>query len=111
MKIEIAKEIRDDASLTIAVRKISHILAEIVENVSDQVEAHWELAGELKSRTLFLQLWYEGQGSGTTVHPDELENRVQLKSKLRDLWGDLLQVRMDGILARLKAAVGEEVGS
>jgi hypothetical protein len=111
MKVEISKEIEADASLTIIVRRINHILAEIVENVADQVSAHWELAGELKSRILFLRLWYEDQGSGTTIDPKELENRAQLKSKLRDLWGDLLQVRMDGILARMKAAVGEEVGS
>lgn len=111
MKIEISREIRDDASLTIAVGKINHILSEIVENVSDQVTAHWELAGDLKSRILFLNLWYEDQGSGTTVDARELEDRARLKSKLRDLWGDLLQVRMDGILARMKAAVGEKIGS
>jgi hypothetical protein len=111
MKVEIAKEIEADASLTIIVRKINHILAEIVENVSDQVSAHWELVGDLKFRTMFLMLCYEEEGAGATIEARELENRAALKSKLRDVWGDLLHLRMERLLARMRAAVGEEVGS
>ncbi len=105
MKVEIAKEIEADASLTIIVRKINHILAEIVENVSDQVSSHWELAGDLKSRILFLRLWYEDQGSGTTIDPKELENRAQLNSRAScEIYGATCS-RSDWM------AISEEVGS
>ncbi len=110
MKIEIDKEINSDASLMLIVRRINHVLSEIVENVSDQVSAHWELAGDLKSRKLFLMLRYEDQGAGTTIDPKELEEPARLKSKLRDVWGDLLQVRLHQLIAGLRVTVSEEVG-
>ena len=111
MKVSISKEIQKDAGLTIVVGKINYILTEVVGNAWDQVEAKWEMAGDPRTRILFLNLWLEDQATGTTIHPSELDNPNQLKSKLREVWGDLLQVRLDGIVARLKATVREEVGS
>jgi hypothetical protein len=111
MKVEIAKEIQEDASLVMAVKKIDHILAEIVENVSDQVSAHWELVGELKFRTMFLMLRYEEDSAGATIELKELEDPVRFKSKLRDLWDDLLQVRTRRIIERINSLMREEIAS
>jgi hypothetical protein len=111
MKIEIAQEIEDDASLTIAVGRINYILLGIVTNVTDQVMVRWDLAGDLKARNLFLKLWYEDQGASTTIDPKELDDSERLTNKLRDLWGDLLQVRIDRSVRRMNSLVREEVGS
>ena len=111
MKIEIANGIRDDATLTIVVGRINYLLGEIVSSVTDEVTAQWELAGELKTRILFLNLRYEDQGAGTTIDPKELDDPSRLESKLRDLWGDLLQVKIDRSVSRMKSLVRQEVGS
>ena len=43
-----------------------------------------------------------------TIDPTELEKPDQLRGKLRELWGDLLQVRMDGILRHVKSILDAE---
>jgi hypothetical protein len=111
MKISVSEEIKKDASLTVAVGKINYILAAVLGDAAEKASVQWELAGELRSRILFLQLWYEDQGSGVTIDLAELEKPDQLRGKLRELWGDLLQVRMDGILRQLRSMQSEEVAS
>jgi hypothetical protein len=111
MKVVIAPEIQEDATLVVAVGRINSILAGLVATAWQEVEADWSLAEGLKSQTLFLRLTMDGQAAGTRINLTELDNPAELKSKLRDVWGDLIQVKLDGLMVLLKARIREGVGS
>ena len=107
MKTSYSESIREDASLTIAVGRLNHIIAGIVGNLEADVEVKWDVTGPPDRRSLFVNLRYEDQASGASIDPIELDHPEKLRSKLRDLWGDLLEVRLDRIMGRLKVLMGD----
>ena len=56
MIISVSEEIKKDASLTIAVGRINSILLTVLGDAAEKASVQWELACELRSRILFLQL-------------------------------------------------------
>jgi hypothetical protein len=111
MEISIAQEVKADATIVVLVGRINHVLAEIVADAPEPVTVNWDVVGDPKSPILHLKLTYDGHGGTTTINPTEIENPYRLKVKLRELWGNIIQVSLHELVVRMNARLREEVGS
>jgi hypothetical protein len=89
-------------------QQATRYLDEIVGEPLDPVTAEWDgspLAGKRASFTLSLSD-FMGSASGTFTR-DELTQPKPLRSRFRDLWGDLLQAHSNALVQRLLQLVKE----
>ncbi len=83
-------------------------LEEVLGPSAGRVRAEWEQTRDERGRTLYVLRisGFPDQVSGTFA-PAELSASGHLRSRLRDLWGDLLQMRSDAGVKRPQQLVRE----
>ena len=108
MKIEYAEAIAKDPALSERARRASEILAFVLGQPPELVEAEWDRLKDRKGRDLIVLRLSDGTGSMATVFSsEELENEQLLTTRLYALWGDLLQARSGKQLRRMRELVSQ----
>lgn len=102
----------DDRLLSLA-KESTNALEEVLGVSAGLVRAHWGVETDAKGRTLVtLRLSnFTGEEVEARFEPAELANALHRQTRLYRLWGDLLQVRLDRQLQRLKEPVDGGVKS
>lgn len=83
------------------------LLEGIVGESANRVSAEWDCVKDARGR-LILSLTIRDATGQATAHftPDELSVNREMRYRLLDLWGDLLQVRSHRLLEKLTEASG-----
>lgn len=85
-------------------QQASQRLEEIVGPSADSVTAEWDRTEDGRGRMLYTLRISDWTGSATAaLAPDELRSTVNLRHRLLQLWGDLLQIRNQYQLQKLMA--------
>jgi hypothetical protein len=97
--------LRETPSLFHLAEKAMSQLEEAIGQTAEPVTAEWDRGENFALRPVVLLRLSDFSGSVMAVfEPQELEEPNKLRSRLRFLWGDLLQIRSGKLLERLLGA-------
>jgi hypothetical protein len=84
------------------VQKATALLEEVLSQSTEVVTAEWDQGTDALGRPVIILRLSDFAGSVTgTFEPSELDSFKHARSRLRDLYDDLLQIRTGKLLARL----------
>ena len=106
MQVKVQEKIRRDPKLASVVDGATKVLEGEVTSSADRATAEWSLSQDEQNRPLVELRLSDFEGSvARRFSLDELTNTSYLQGRLNRLWDDLLAVRLDKQLARLRQSV------
>jgi len=108
MRVNIAERIKQTPELASALDNTTQLLEEELGPSSGGVAAEWTFNDDDPDRPVFVLTISDYTGKVTTKFaPYDLRNPAQMQIRLHRLWGDLLQVRSNKQVEKLKKLVHE----
>ena len=101
--------LREVEALRLFAEKATSLLEEVIGATAEPVTAEWDRGENARMRSVVVLRLSDFSGSVTGIFDlEELEEPEELSSRLRFLWGDLLQIRSGKLLESLLRSESEE---
>jgi hypothetical protein len=83
-------------------------LQRVIGRFSEEVSVEWDRGQDERGRTVYtIKLSDDTDEAAASLTPEELRESTHLRSRLRHVWGDLLEARSNRQMKRLQQMVAE----